>query len=1141
MSFCHCHLHGEFSLLDGCGKAEDYAARAQEIGQEAVALTDHGNLCGALYHAEACHAAGLKPIVGMEAYFEPILGEARAAQDRQLYHHLLLIAKNEAGFKNLMRLSSAAFQPDRFYYNPIIDWDLLARNCEGLIATSTCISGYIPQLILGNRPGDVDEAVEQFKATFGDGNFYMEIQPHDFPEQHTINKEIVALAKKHGLPLVATIDTHYPDQDWMTTQDTVILLATGSDLKKREMEVKIAAEKGIEEMKEGDRIPCRKCDGEAEIVSMALPKSPHRARARCLGGCEERGKDLEWWVPKYVPGGGKTPMRAYPTTWMMSEEEVRAHFAKMKTKKDVVDEAIANTMEIAEACKDFNYDKSPKVPKATQTPEEARELLERWCEEGLERIGKSDDEEYRERMKMELDMFQDKGVLDYFVIIADIVRWAKSDKPLPSEKEKNLFAKKRPIRVGAGRGSAGASLVLYLTRVTAMDPIGYDLLFARFMSPARAEMPDVDIDFQHDRRDEVAQYIIDKYGRKNVAHVAAFQSFGMKSVIQAVGRAHNIDFVETKKASDTLDDEAIGTMLEDVVDQPGHEALAAWKKNNKAEWEIALKLENQIRGMSKHAAAVVVTDRPVDQLMPTMRVTGIKVIRGEDGETKDNAMVTQWSARANAELIATYGFLKIDLLVTVGLTVQQAAIDLINERHGIVVDFEDPTTHPEVALPVGEQEVCERFAHGSNLGVFQFGSAGIRRALADVKPTTLDDLIAVNAMFRPGPMQNIGTYARRKNGLEEWSIPEKAVPVFGKTYGVLTYQEQVMQAFIVLAGVDATQADIARKVVGKGVARDIDGKKKLEKLHKEWTAGCKANGMDMGYAEELFEFMLQMATYSFNRAHAAGYALQAYQDQWLRTHYPIEFYSSLMTHDPPKKDDTIREARATGIEILPPDINDSDKGFTLHGDSILFGLCGVKNVGDVAANVILGLRDPMPFGSFDDFDKRIVEAKVKAKVNSKVRDSLVGAGAMDRWDAREEWTDEEKAEMEKELLGFSPSRPSDLVIYKDMLEEHCDLHDLNEALDEDRVNVAGEITAIKRKSKRGRGGSTNSFAFITLWYEGDEVETFWWSDQLEQHDDILEEGQAILVHGIWQEEKRSIKVLDAMTVRDFAERLEVAA
>lgn len=1052
MAFCHCHLHGEFSLLDGCGTAASYAERAVEIGQSAVALTDHENLAGALYHAQECEARGVKAILGMEGYFEPTWGWAK--DNKRRGHHILLLAKNMTGFRNLMRLSSIAFQPDRFYYNPIMDWDLLARNSEGLIATTGCVNSYFGRLIVQPYedfavPGDVEEVLDQHLNIFGD-DFFMEIQPHDFEGQNVYNEAMVSLGRERGIPILATCDAHYPDESWKMAQGTVVALRRG---------------KGTKSVKEEDK--------------------------------------------------DKDPIDfAYPTQWMMTEDEVRLHFAALGVAETIVDEAVASSELIAERCEFFSFDKSAKVPKAAETPEAAEQILREWCEEGLERIGKWGNVEYQERMDYELDMFVRKGVCDYFVIIGDLVRWAKG----------------QGIRIGPCRGSAGASLVLYLSRVTAIDPIGYDLLFERFMNDAREEMPDVDIDFQHNRRDEVRQYLIDKYGSDKVADVAAFQSFGMKSVVNDVCRAFGTDYMVSKHISEQLEDEALGTTLEMIVDAKGHELLAKWRDENPDQWHTALQLEGQIKNMSKHAAAVVVTDSPVRELMPTMRVPGVKVMREDSEETKGQEPVTQWSARANAELLATYGFLKIDLLSTEGLTVQAEAIKLIKERHGVDIDFEDPLTHPEVEFPIGEQEVCEKFSRGSNLGIFQFGGPAARGAAAEIRPTTIDHIIAANAMSRPGPLANLKPYARRKNGLEEWSVPEQAESVLGKTYGILAYQEQVMQLFMVLAGVDPSTADAARRVVGKGVARDKEGRAKLDEMRTQWTRGCLNSGVSKDYAESLFKDLLEMSTYSFNRAHAAGYALQAYQDKWLATHYPLEWYAALLMVDLAKAPLIIREARSLGYDILPPDINESGEGFTLVGDNIRFGIVGIHNVGQVASEAIMQLR---PFITLNHFDHKVAEKKLKRALNSKVRQSLVDCGAFDALGERDELSDEEKGELERHLLGFSLSSPSEIARYKNFLETSVELTNLDLAGDEDLVNIVGEITDVKeKKTKNGA-----PFAFLNVWYEGDDIQVVCWSERLSEYQDLLEVGRAVLISGEWQASRRSVVLKYAMSVSDCAREL----
>jgi DNA polymerase-3 subunit alpha len=431
--------------------------------------------------------------------------------------------------------------------------------------------------------------------------------------------------------------------------------------------------------------------------------------------------------------------------------------------------------------------------------------------------------------------------------------------------------------------------------------------------------------------------------------------------------------------------------------------------------------------------------------------------------------------------------------------------------------------------PIGESEVCQRFMKGQNLGVFQFGkSEGMLRLLRSMKPTEVDHLIAANAMYRPGPMQNADAFCKRKNNEQYWTLPHpKAERALGRTFGIITFQEQVMQLCISLAGFTPEQAYVARKVVAKGVVRLGEGREKLDKLRDDWMRGTAANGISPAVATQLWEDMLQMATYSFNRAHAAGYALQAYQDQWLKVHYPLEFYTAMLTWDPDKGAEAIREARSCAIEVLPPDINSSGEGFTLVGDTIRFGLLGIFNVGEVAAGKILELR---PFTSLENFDAKIAEAKAKRQINAKVRTSLMDCGAFDQWGARDDLTPDERAESELRLIGFAPSRPSDLALYADFLAERCELTPLTEACDGDVVNFVGEVLSVNKiVNKKGY-----RMAFVKFWYEGVDFESVFWEDKLIQYESLLNEGETLLVRGKWQEDRQSLRVYDLVRLRDLA-------
>jgi DNA polymerase-3 subunit alpha len=1042
--FVHLHRHSEFSLLDGVGTAEVYAKRAAELGQSALAITDHGSLAGTLYHVQACEAEAIKPILGMEGYFRQDITFDRENKLNRDFFHLLLLAKNEEGWRNLMRLSSISFKEENFYQKPCMDWRVLREHSEGLIASTTCASGIIPQAIIHDDEDSARHLLTVFRDIFGD-DFYLEIQPHDFDGQRLVNMTLCNWAQEFGIPIVAAGDVHFPYEDWYDTQKILI-------------QTKIGVEN--------------------EIAVSEL-------------------------------------------SWLSSSDEIYAMFRgyHQDLPDEFIYESIKNTAEISNRIEHIEIDKSPKIPKATKSLEDAERILREWCEEGLERIGKAEDNIYLARLETEFEVLRKLKVLDYFVIVGDMVRWAKDS----------------GIRVGPGRGSAAGSLINYLIRITAIDPIGYGLLFERFMNEYRTEIPDIDIDFQDDRRDEVKDYLRHKWGDDYVVDIAAFQSFGLKAAIKDVARVLGVPYAEADRATKSIPDKTWGLTLEDLAEQlPEVNKLFSEYPDLQRH---ATRLQGQIKGLSRHAAAVVVTDRPAQDVIPMM-------------QAKDGGMVTQWSERANGQLIAPYGFLKIDCLATDALTVQDKTIKLIKERHGIDIDFEDITQFLVNESPdYAEADVVEAFADGANIGVFQFGtSAGIRGFLKEIKPTHLEHIIAANAMYRPGPMAFLGEYAGRKNGAKWSSFNEAVAPYMDYTFGILVFQEQVMQIYNALAK-DATGADSATflKVVAKGIARDLEGRQKLQAYYDKFAAGCEEKDIPKEAYDKVWDQILQMSTYAFNKSHSTGYAVQAYQDKWLKKRYPLEFYASLLTteSDNAKKVPPIlKESKVFGIRILPPDINISGSDFTIHDNNIRFGLLGVKGVGQAAIQCIETERlSRSIFRSYEDFCERISKAKVKKNVKR----NLVDSGAFDALGGRKDWvinddgqavigeyTEKQRGTLETEILGYALSRKSDIDLYSDIIKERTVPFFELEDKEDGEVMLGGEIVKLKEiQTKKG-----DRMAFVDLSFETDDYSlTFFPRDYL-RFLHILSEGNAILVIGDWDKGRQSTVVKEACTAAQLAEDLK---
>lgn len=1043
----HLHRHGEFSLLDGVGTAEHYAQRAAELGQSALALTDHGSLAGALYHVNACEKVGIKPIIGAEMY---LTHEALKHDKDHKRFHLVLLAKNEEGFRNLMRLSSISWQPEHFYYQPCIDWTILRAYSEGLIASTSCMSGIVPKSIVTGQHAEAKRWLNTMQDIFND-DLYIEIQPHDDPGQRKVNMELISMANEKGIPLVGTTDAHYPFKEWYNTQDILVMIQTGQSNKSRE--------------------------------------------AR-----EDAAKDI------FKFSGN--------TYWLMDEQELAEQFFNFhpEISPELVNELIVNSSKIADRCEHFSIDKSPKIPKATASPLAAERQLRQWCKEGLERIGKTDSNEYTSRIEEELAIMRDLGVLDYFVIVADMVRWAKE----------------QGIRVGPGRGSAAGSLVNYLCRITSIDPIGYGLLFERFLNSYRTELPDIDIDFQDDRRDEVKQYLHDKYGDEYVVNVSSFQSFKPKAAIQEVSRVLNIPNNEVRKATDVIPDQIFDETLATLED--AYPTLKAFLDKYPQVKVHATRLEGQISRQSQHPAAVIITDRPAIDVIPMMR-------------SKDGGMVTQWSERANAQLISPYGFLKIDCLSTDALTMQHFALEKIKERTGLEIDFEDVTQFPVIESPYkSDPKVIENFTDGYNNGVFQFASNSIVGLLKHIKPTNLDHVLAVNALHRPGTLVNgvAYEYGDRKNGKTYWKLPHESIkPFVDSTFGFMVYQEQVMQIFRALA-LDASDADVADflKVVAKGIARDLGGKKKLQTYYDQFAAGCVEKKIPRQAYDEIWQQILQMTTYSFNKSHAAGYSMQAYQDKWLKTYYPLEFYSSLLTVNMRSSGDSqkkvmkaIREANAVGVKILPPNINTSDVGFTIDGNAIRFGLQAIKYIGREAVEEI---KEKRPFESYGDFYDRVA----KKKLNKRAKKMLVAAGAFDELGGRSEWIlddeamviegsiDElERAATEKELMGFSVSGSGNEEKYLKTLSEYVTDNLVGD------VQIGGEVISLREITDK----NSKKMAFVNLSYNATEYDVTFFSDTYDAARHLLTEGNFILVAGHYDPEYKSTVAHNTIGVAQLME------
>jgi DNA polymerase-3 subunit alpha len=1026
MSFVHLHRHSEWSLLDGTGSAATYAKKAKSLKQDALAITDHGTLAGVLHHINACEAEGIKPIIGMEAYFRYSRTD-RSEQNKKAYH-LVLLAKNMTGYHNLIRLATEAHRSG-YWYKPCIDWDLLVRYREGLIATSACMSSQLGRLLLADQHDTAQKWIDKMVGIFGRDDLYLEIQPGESEEQRTLNLALVEMAKLNKLELIATSDVHYPEASWRETQDVLLMCSTGQTVTNRQ----------------------KKRDEGEDVYSMI--------------DCT--------------------------TLYMMDEIDIMATFRNNSpgVSLSVVNRAIWNTQQIAERIEEVKPDRSIKLPKVRGMSPVL--TIRGWCNEGLRRIGKSEEQEYLERMSYELRVIEDQGVTDFFIILGDVVRWAKSQK----------------IRVGIGRGSAAGSLVSYLIGITGIDPIAHGLMFERFLNPNRKVMPDIDVDFQHDRRHEVVDYIVSKYGADHVAQVSAYQRFGPRAVLQDVGRVLDLPYQEMVTLTKTIDD-AKGTMSLDEI-RKTNKRLADWADRYPKAWQHCLRLEGTHKSLSKHPAGVVITDKPIEEYMPLIR-------------SKDGDLVTAWSESKDFQIISDFGFLKMDLLMTDSLTIQAHTLDLIEKRHGEAPDIDNL---PVMSDPHDcDSSVLDAFARRQTVGCFQFEGSSISGLLRKMEVDHFNDLVAANALHRPGPMQGgmLRSYYERKHGREDvdyWH-PD-LVPTQAETYGLMVYQEQVMRVFMVVGGMSAAEADDVRRAVGKKDVRKMSGYK------EQFAKGARKNGFGDYQINDIWDKILYFAGYGFNKSHSAAYSAQAYQDGFLKVNYPLEFYTSLATFERDKIGATVREARMFGARFLPPSVQFSKANFSIErdfeGEAIRYGLASIKHVGTAGAAAIEAAQ---PFVDIDDF-----MARIKGRlVNSRMRDILSKIGAFEAIGG-----DPPSPGAQKEFLGVAFDVDDDIVANRELyLKLVMPESDVREQQSGEYVRVGGEIVAIKQITTR----KGQPMAFLDLAFEQDVYSITVFTGKWMEYREHFKVGQGIFVYGPYDAERDCIVMEDMRTTAQLLEEMK---
>ncbi|RIX46332.1 DNA polymerase III subunit alpha [Paenibacillus nanensis] len=914
--FVHLHVHSEYSLLDGAARIRDLTARAAELGMTALALTDHGVMYGAIPFYRACRAQGIKPIIGCEMYLTAGSRFEKGSRKDNPTYHLILLAKNEAGYRNLMKLCSAGHL-EGHHYKPRIDMELLAEHADGLVCLSSCLKGEVPQHLLQDRYAEAKEAALRYRKLFGD-DFYLELQDHGMLEQKKVAAALIKLAEETDIKLVATNDVHYLHPEDAEVQDVLICIGTGKTVEDK------------------DR--------------MRMPTDQ---------------------------------------LYMKSGAEMAAMYRH-------VPQAIRNTIEIADKCNLELTLGRAALPVFRPVPEgtTSAQYLAALCQDGLNAryAGMpewSDGSDFRSkaegRLAYELSVIENMGFSDYFLIVWDFIR----------------FAHERGIRTGPGRGSSAGSLVAYTLRITDVDPLKYKLLFERFLNPERVTMPDIDIDFNDERRDEVIAYVSAKYGEEHVAQIITFGTMAAKAAVRDVGRALNVPFQEVDRAAKLIPNQLGITLAEALrVSEELREACARQPKTD-AMLKMAIKVEGMPRHASTHAAGVVISQEPLTHYVPLQ--TGSETIP-----------LTQYSME-NLEAI---GLLKMDFLGLRTLSILERALGWVKELFRKEIDFRNISDSDPVTYAM--------LGRGDTTGIFQLESAGMRRVLRDLKPTTFEDIISVLALFRPGPMEFIPKYIGGKHGTLAVEYPHPTLePILRDTYGIIVYQEQIMQIASLMAGFSLGEADLLRRAVSKKKREVLD----QERAH--FVKGSKAQGYSEEEANRVYDMIVRFADYGFPRAHAAAYGVLAFQTAWLKAHYPVPFMASMLasvTGNMRKTAEYADECRRMGIEVLPPDINESGVSFTPMEGKIRFGLASVKNVGTQAIEALLRERENGPFESLLDLCKR-ADLRV---VNKRVLESLIQAGACDSLpghraqllaaleetvEAAVKWR-KEREELQIELFGF---------------------------------------------------------------------------------------------------------------------------
>lgn len=883
MSFTHLHVHTEYSLLDGSNKIKEYVSRVKELGMNSAAITDHGVMYGVIDFYKAARAAGIKPVLGCEVYVAPgsrFDRELSHGDDR--YYHLVLLAENNQGYQNLMKIVSKGFV-EGYYYKPRVDIEVLETYHEGIIALSACLAGEVQRYLVRGLYEEAKETAYKYEKCFGKGNFFLELQDHGIPDQKTVNAGLMRMSEETGIELVATNDVHYTYAEDAEPHDILLCLQTGKKLSDEN-------------------------------------------RMRYEGG--------QYFVK--------------------SEEEMRALFPYAA-------QAIDNTQKIADRCNveiEFGVTKLPHF----DVPEgyDSWTYLNKLCHEGLVRRYPDKHEELLPKLDYELSVIQKMGYVDYFLIVWDFINYART----------------HGIPVGPGRGSAAGSLVSYTTGITNIDPIRYNLLFERFLNPERVTMPDIDIDFCYERRSEVIDYVIEKYGKDCVTQIVTFGTLAARGVIRDVGRVMDLPYNFCDTIAKNIPNELNITIDKALIMNPELRSMYESDETVKRLIDMAKRLEGLPRHTSMHAAGVVISQKAMDEYVPLSR-------------SSDGTITTQFVMTTIEEL----GLLKMDFLGLRTLTVISDAVKLVEKNHGIKIDVDN--------IDYDDKKVLDSIGTGRCDGVFQLESAGMKNFMKELKPQSLEDVIAGISLYRPGPMDFIPKYIKGKNEPESVTyVCKELEPILEPTYGCIVYQEQVMQIVQNLAGYTMGQADNIRRAMSKKKQYVIDAERQnfVYGNEEQGIKGCIANGISEQAANQIYDSMVDFAKYAFNKSHAAAYAVVAYQTAYLKYYYPVEFMAALMTSvidNTRKVAEYIYSCRQMGIKVLSPDINEGEGRFLATKDGIRYGMYAIKSIGRQVIDIILAEREANgKYITLSDFLSRVAGREV----NKRAVENLIKAGACDGLD-----------------------------------------------------------------------------------------------------------------------------------------------